>query len=506
MRDSRTKNVARNAVFGVGTQFFELLLNFTNRTFFIKLLGSEYLGISGLFTNILTILSFAELGIGNAIVFSLYKPLAEKDNEKIKSLMLLYKKAYRFIGMFVAVAGIACIPFMDFIIKDKPNISENLIVIYLMYLFNTASSYFYSYKKSIIIADQKNYIVTIYAQVFNTVRMLIQIVCLYLTHDFMLYLIIQIGSTLLDNIALYIKSNKMYPFLKEEAVDLEKSEKKSIFSNVKALVMYKFGSIILNGTDNIIISAMVGVKAVGLVSNYLLIINAFASILRKILDAFTASVGNLNATGTDQQRYGVFNKMFFINTWLYGFLSVGVLALVQEAITWWIGGEFLLPFLVEFAVILHFYVNGVHNAAYTYRTTLGYFVQGRYTPVCAAILNIILSIVLCKYIGLSGIFFATSISRFFVIQIVDVALVYKKTFKISPFKYYLKFFMFFLVYIGIYIIIEAGMQYITISGIWGLIVKAVFITLVYNLIMFVLFGRTSEFKDLLTYLKALKRR
>ena len=170
MKESRTKNSFKNFQFGAITQVINTIFSFISRTIFIKVLGEEYLGVNGLFTNILTVLSFAELGIGNAIIFSMYKPIAENNKDKINALMKLYKKAYNIIGIVVLLIGICVVPFLDFIIKDPPNIHENIEMVYLLYLLNTSLSYFFTYKKSIISAQQKEYIINTYKIIFIIIK------------------------------------------------------------------------------------------------------------------------------------------------------------------------------------------------------------------------------------------------------------------------------------------------------------------------------------------------
>lgn len=187
MQNSRTANTAKNASFGLVSQILNIILSFISRTVFIYVLGVEYLGINGLFTNILMLLSFAELGIGNAIIYGMYKPLAMDDKEKLKSLMALYAKAYKAIGLFVFTAGLLVVPFMEYIIKDTPNISENITLIYVLFLLNTSISYFFVYKKSIITADQKNYVVLFYQQLFKVGQTLAQVLFLWLNGYFILY-------------------------------------------------------------------------------------------------------------------------------------------------------------------------------------------------------------------------------------------------------------------------------------------------------------------------------
>ena len=501
MAKSRTKSVSINMIIAFVCQAVNLLLSFLIRTVFIKTLGTDYLGVNGLFTNILTILSFAELGIGNAIVFSMYKPLAQDDTQKVASLMALYKKTYTIIGVIIASAGLLVTPFLTFIIKDEPNVSESIYLLYVLFLANTVSSYFFVYKKSLIIADQKNYIVLAITEGVHFVQTIFQTVFLILTHNFIVYLVFQITFTVLSNFVASFVANKLYPFLKNKAQKLDKQETKSVFSNVKSLVVYKFGSVILNGTDNILLSAMVGITEVGLASNYVLLTTSCNAILGKITEAFTASVGNLNAYDDKERQYNVFNKLLFITVWLYGFAAVGLVAVSPSFISAWLGKDYLLDNVTVIAIIVGFFVQGAHFAAYTYRTTLGYFKQGRLSPLIAAVLNIVLSIVLCHFIGMAGIFIATPISRFLTTGIVDPHFIYKKTFNKKPIIYHLKYFG----YLGFVVILGGLSCYLTslisIGGWFGVIINIIIVTAVFNSIMLLVFFRTKMFRELFASFK-----
>ena len=498
--ESRIKNVENNLIFSMLCQIVNLLINFASRTVFIHVLSKDYLGINSLFANVLTIISFAELGIGNAIVFHLYKPLAINDIPAIKSLMDFYKKAYRYIGMVVVILGLLMVPFLGFIIKDPPAIKESLTIIYLLFLFDTASSYFFTYKKSIIIADQQNYLVDVYTQIIKVFQVGLQIVLLLLTKNYMLYLFIQIVSTFICNIFVAYKADCLYPYLKEKSEKLPKAQSTAIFKDVKALVVYKLGSVVLNGTDNIIISTMLNVGTVGLVSNYHLIILACQSILGRITNAFVASIGNVNAVENNSRKYDIFNKVFFINSLFYGFFSVVLLLLLNDLVQIWLGAEFVLSNVVVISVVLHFYVFGVHNAASIYRTTLGLFNEGKIAPMLAAILNIILSVALCKKIGLPGIFFATSISRLLTMGIVDPIIVFRKI-EVPVRKYYIHYLMYMAVYVAVYFITKYILSFITIISIPMIVVKGVIATAVFGLIVLLAFGRSKMFGELLCILK-----
>lgn len=506
MAQSRTRNVAVNIAVSLLTQALMLILNFVLRTIFIRTLGVDYLGVNGLFSNVLHILSFAELGIGNAIIFNLYKPLADGDKERLCSLMQLYKKVYRVIFLIVLGVGLALIPFLHYFIKGEPNISENLTVIYLLYLSNTAISYLYIYKQSIIQADQKKYVVTMVLTIANIIKFLAQIAVLYLTHNFILFLIIQLLCTIGGNIYCSIVADKRYPYIKGTPKPLAKKDSKNIFTDVKSMAAYKFGSIILNSTDNVIISAMVNITTVGLLSNYTMLTGACNTILHSITAAFTASIGNLNAVGTEEQKYNVFNKVFLITAWIYGLAAVGLMVLSKYFITVWIGPEFVMKPIVVLALLGEFYVAGIHSLESHYRTTMGFFVKGRFAPVLAAVLNVGLSIVLCLRWGVVGVLAATSIARISTLAVVDSWIIYKDGFHRRPIIYFLKNAGYLALFFAIALLCYIVVSYITFPGWLGVIVQIIMVVLIYNIIMVLVFHRSKGFKEIIQASKGLIKR
>ena len=506
MNESRTKNTVKNFSLGAITQIINTIISFVIRTVFIKILGEEYLGVNGLFTNILTVLSFAELGIGNAIIYSMYKPIAEEDREKIKALMHLYKKTYTVIGCIVLIIGFCIIPFLNFFIKDPPNISENLKFIYLLFLLNTGLSYFFTYKKSIISANQKEYIINKYRIAFYMLKCILQVAFLLITHNFVIYLIIQIVCTFLENLLLSIKSDNMYSYLKQkEYIPLEEQEKKNIFQNVKSLVMYKFGSVILNGTDSIIISKIVGIAAVGLYSNYLLIVHAVSNVIGNALTGFTASVGNLNATAKKDKKEDVFYELLFISEWVYGFCSIALIILLNPFIEIWIGKTYLLPFETILAIALHFFVNGVQFVGYTYRTTTGLFEKGKNAPIFAALINIVLSIALGYKFGITGILFATSIARLVTTTWYDAVIVHKNEFGTSSFRFFKNYMFYFGVVVINTLICIYICNYIG-KGIINFMLKGIVVLSISNLIFLLAFLKKKEFIETLRRVKSILRR
>lgn len=486
MNKTRTENVAKNVVLSTIFQLVAYILGFVGRTIFIKILGKEYLGLNGLFTNILTLLSFAELGIGSAIVYSMYKPLAIKDNTKLKQLINFYKKAYFYIGLIVVIGALAFAPFLDFFIKDAPDIKENLVVIYLLFAFNTAISYFFSYKTSILSADQKNYLIVVYTKTFKIIAIFVQIVVLYLTHNYYLYLIIELVATLITNILLYIKSNKLYPELRDTGdLTLPKEEKDSILTNIKSLVIYKVGGVALNGTDNLIISKYLGLVVGGVYSNYQLLVNAVTEIVGQVTNSFTASIGNLNSISSVEKKEEVFYKILYFTYLLFGVCSISLLIVLSDVVDIWLGKDFLLDFFTVSMIVGHFYVNGVQYASFSYRNTLGLFRQAKLGPLLATIINIVLSIVLAKKIGLGGVFLATIVARFLSYGIIDPIVVYKTEFKKSVLIYYKKYFkyLFFvaITFVVVYeitsIIPNSNLLYVMLEGIIAVTVSFLLLVL-----------------------------
>lgn len=501
MSESRTRNVSNNVVAVLICQILNLALNFVSRTIFVKTLGADYLGVNGLFSNVLSILSFAELGIGNALIFSMYEPLVRNDQQKLCSLLALYNKAYKIICWVVAGLGLLVIPFFDFIIKTPPDISENLILIYILYLAQTIVSYIYVYKKSIIIADQKQWVVLSATEVTHVLQIGLQIFVLFYYHSFIGFLIIQIVCTLLGNYLCAREADRRYPYIKNKSLPLDRDESKTIFRDVKAMAFYKFGSIILNCTSSILASAMISITIVGIASNYLLLQAACNSILINVTNAFTSSVGNLNVVGDKEHKYSVFNKILFITVWLFGFASVGLLVLSNPLVSVWLGDEYLLDRFSVFAIVLGFYVLGVHTVEVTYRITMGYFVKGKWAPLFSSILNILLGIVLGKMIGIAGIFIAIPISRFLGIGLVDTFIIFKEAFNRNPIIYFAKNLGYLVVLTICYFACYYTCSLVKMTGWGGVILQTVVLTIVFNVIMLITFYRTPVFKELVVMIK-----
>ena len=493
-RDSRTKNVLRNIVGGIGAQLFTTVLSFVCRTIFIKLLGATYLGVNGLFSNILSMLSLAELGIGSAIVFSMYKPIAENDERHVAKLMNFYRTAYRIIAVAVAVCGLALTPFLEVLIKEDTSQIHDLKLIYLLILSNTAVSYLVAYKGAMLNADQKNYVAVIIKNIFAVIQNGLQIVVLIVFNSFIAYLIVQIITTLMTNVVQAVYVNQKYPFLvayKKERIDTV--ERKSILKNVRGMMMHKIGGFVLNGTDNLIISGLVGVVSVGLYSNYLMIITIVRSYITQITGATTASVGNLIAKETSQKSYEIFKIIFFAYNGIYSFCFVSFYVLFQPFIEWWIGKEYLLSDAVVFIVLINFYLNGMQGCINNFTNATGLFWETRYKPVIECTVNLGVSIWLAKSIGLPGVFIGT-LASFLATFWINPKLVYRKQFNRSSWSYLLRFGLYSAITVGS----ALGLRYVLDAllreaTIWTLLIRAVFCVITPMAVLAALFKNTEEY-------------
>ncbi|WP_035416123.1 lipopolysaccharide biosynthesis protein [Bacillus sp. MB2021] len=493
-KNSRTKSVIKNSVFGIIGQLFNLIINFASRTIFIQLLGAMYLGIHGLFSNIFSILSLFELGIGSAIVYSLYKPLAEKNERKIEALMNLYAKAYKVIGLGILIIGLSILPLLKFIVTDQSNIPQ-FKLIFILFLTSSAVSYFFAYKRSIFLADQKNYINIINNNIFSLLTKIGQIIVLLLTKDFILYLLVQIIFTFLSNLEISIRANKIYPYLKKSTgAKLTREDMKDIKKNVSAMFLLKIGDVVINGTNNLIISSFIGLVWVGIYSNYVMLINIVQTFIGHIFTSLSASVGNLVSLENKEKALEIFNKIYFINFIIFGFSSICLFNLLNPFITLWIGKEYLLSTGVVFLIILNMYLMGIRNVLWVYINSLGLYFHFRYMPFIECTINLGVSIFLINKIGIAGVFLGTIISTLATYFFAEPYIIYKYYFKIPLYKYFIKYFT----YLGMIFVIGLINLYVTsvivVSNWLGLILKmGVNVSLICFLFSIV-FYKTKEFR------------
>ena len=426
-------------VYGLAGQIVSTIMGFIVRTMFIYTLGAEYLGIDGLFTSVLLVLSLTNLGLDTAMIYSLYKPLADDDRLKVTMLMNMFKKIYRIIGIAVLIIGLAFLPFLSVIIKGNPDIAH-LEIIYLLFVLNSSSSYFFIYKQSLIIADQKHYIISKFHMFFTFLSNLFQIVLLLAVKVYIAVLVFQILFRFLENYYIAKKTNELYPYINDPvSKTLTKTEKKLFLQDLYPLFLYKISGVVINASDNIIISGFIGLRTVGVLSNYMMILGVAGTFLSHIFFSVKASVGNLFVKESSEKNHFIFRVIFFTNFWLFGLSAILLWNTVNPVIAIWFGKEYLLSEFAVLMLLLNFFTAGMQGASTTFREATGLFKKGKYRPIFAAILNIVFSLLLVVPLGVAGVFLGTVISRLCVYFWYDPYIIFKYAFQQSAWPYFKRY-------------------------------------------------------------------
>lgn len=491
---SRVENAKRNAAFAVAKKIVTLVLVLVSRKIFIKYIGVEYLGINSLFANVLTLLSLADLGIGTAMNVSLYKPIAEKDYKTLSAIIGYFKKIYWVIAAVITVVGLGLIPFLKYIVNMDQDI-PHLYLYYIIMVCRNAFSYLLAYKTSIINADQKsstNDNIVIWLTFAKTV---LEVIVIIAFKNFLAYLLIDVLFVVSRNLIVTCVANKEYPFLKEKA-ELDGEVKKRIRSNVFSLSIYKISYVALNGTDNILMSVMVGTVFVGMYANYYSVASNIEAMLGLVFMALTPSIGNLVATSKSKDIYRVFNLTQITSFWISGVVCAGLMFLTQDFITMWLGENMLLDKYTVAAIALYQYYAICMRPIWIFREGTGMYRQIRYIMLATAGLNIVLSIVLGKYLGLSGILFATTIANMLTCFLYEPRILFKSFLDTSPIIYYRDYFInALLTLFGMALCYFALRRLTEVSPIM-FVVKGVICVSIMSAVYFIRYFKTPEFKEL----------
>ena len=471
------------------------ILLFAVRIVFVKTLDKIYLGVDSLFTNILTILSIADLGISTAINYCLYKPLSDKNYKKVSAIMSFYKKIYNILGIIVLVIGLLGIPFLKFIIKEH---IDDLYLIYLIYLFTTVITYFISYKDALLTADQNYYKSSLIIAFTYILMYFFRIAFLYLLPNFIIFALIQLIMIIIQRILVNRYITKEYSQVDFDSKDkLTKKEQKEIFLNVKSLFINKVGGYLVNGTDNIIISSLsnLGVVSVALYANYYSITGTLDTVLSKAISSITSSFGDLAINEDEKVQENVFDIIQFISFFVFGLLSIGFMFLLSLLIKICFGADFELGYFTVLIISLNFYFVGVIRPLDMVKEATGFYKQDRYANLIQAAINIVLSIILGKIYGLFGVVLATLLSTLLVPLWNRPYITYKYVFNKKPYKFLLKQLTYFITAViayGIIYYITKGIVFN--NNIIQFIIKGIVISVLYFVIISLIYCRTKEYK------------
>lgn len=489
----------------IGSYLVNILFTFITQAVLIRMLGIEYSGINGLFTNIITMLSVAELGIGTTIIYKLYDPIAKNDKETIKSWMAFYKKCYLYVAFSITIVGLLLIPFVP-VIVGTANIKEGIIFLYLISLLDSILSYVMTYKRSLLYADQRSYIINIIHICYVIAMNVSQIIILLLTKDYIIFLLVKLIYRILENIIINIYVNKKYPYILEKYNSISNVDRKDIFERIRAIFLQKISFVVNKGIDNIIISLFLGVSAVGYYNNYNLVVLALCSLIFQLVSSMSASVGNLLTENNKQKNYDVYCKLNMLNSFLSGFVIVGFISCIDAFVKIWLGEKYVLSLLIVVSFGLYIYSDSIRRSITMFKEAAGICKEDKYMYIVMTLINLISSIILCKICGISGVILGTALSYLFLILYSYPKFIFKPIFNKKIQTYYINNLKYFIV-ILVSCIISFSLTNISFNNkIFNLLFYGLSSIIIYILLFIGVFRKTTELRFYNNYIKRIIKR
>ena len=482
-------------------QFVQIIGNFVYRTIFLHVLTAEYLGINGLFTNILQVFSLAELGIGSAILYNMYGAFANQDTKKIGQLVHFYKRIYTILALIVLGIGLAFYPFLSTIVRVEELPSDvSLTAVYFLFVLNSVASYLFVYKQSLLSADQKEHLVQLFQVLVIVLGYVIKIILLYACRDYVTILASGIVLTLLLNWIFSLWITNRYRSIFEESSRLPQEEKKEIYKSTRGLMCHKIGYVIVTSTDSIVISKYVSLLAVGLYSNYGTIVSSITRLGVSLINGMLPSIANYTVNAPKKDAYRTMKKILFANMWLASLTTICLYCLLNPFIVCWLGENFLLSQAVVAVVCLQHYMQTARLTVNNFVYSAGLFMRDKIRPLIESALNLVISIILAKHYGIIGVFIGTCVSGLLTYFWREPYLLFKNYFCFSSFGYWWIQFR--------WLVLTAalcyGMQWLftLLPGGWlWLIVRFGLAALIPNVVILLLHLPSDEFKYFFAFLK-----
>lgn len=498
MKIDRTKNAGRNIVYGIILKIYQIAVPFLMRTAMIYLMGAQYLGLNSLFGSVLQVLNLAELGVGSAMVYSMYRPIAEDDTDTICALMALYRKYYRIIGSVILIAGGVLTPFIPKLIKmDTVPEDVNVYVLYLLNLGATVISYWlFAYKNCLLSAFQRNDISSKITMISSTITYILQFSIIYFWRNFYAYTVIVLLVGIVNNLITAVVVNKMYPKFKAKG-KLKLEYVKEINHRVRDLFTSKIGSVIYDSADTLVISAFLGMSVLAVFQNYYFILSSISGIIGIIFGACTAGIGNSLVVETKEKNYNDLKKFSFIICWISGFCSACLLCLYQPFMELWVGKELMLDISVVICFVVYFYIRQINSLLNLYKDAAGMWHEDRYRPFAAAITNLVLNLILVRFIDIYGIILSTVLAILVVGEPWLLINLFSSIFEKSQMRSYLWRISCY----SVIVLVECGLCYwlcemVSIQSLLiTLFVRGMVCCLVPNIMNVVFFHRRDEYKE-----------
>lgn len=507
MRIERTKNATRNIVFGVFLKLYQTIIPFFMRSAMIYFMGVQYLGLTSLFASILQVLNLAELGVGNAMVYSMYKPIVEDDTVTICALMKLYRFYYRIIGGVIASVGIILTPFIPKLISGEVPYNINIYTLYLLNLSATVLSYWlFGYKNSLLVAHQRNDLTSKVTIVTNTFQYVLQLGVLLFFKNYYMYVIAALFTQATTNIVTAIVATKMYPRYKPIG-RLSKDDKRKINHRIRDLFTSKIGGVILNSSDTIIISAFLGLTVLAVYQNYYFILTSVIGFITIVFNSCTAGIGNSIITETKDKNFNDLVKLTFLICWISGFCTSCFLCLYQPFMELWVGKEMLLPFNVVICFCIYYFIYEINQLLNTFKDAAGIWHEDRFRPFTTALFNLCMNLLLINVWGIYGVILSTILSWI----IVGMPWLLHNLFSILFDRVYLRVYLrklgyFTMVSLGVCSITGFISSFINYdSKLITLLVRMIICCLVPNIIYFIIFHEKLEFLEWITIFNRITR-
>lgn len=496
MKIERTKNATRNMIFGWGLTFYNMFMSFLMRTAMIYFMGAQYLGLNSLFTSVLSTLNLVELGVGSAMIYSMYKPIAEDDTREICALMKLYRTYYRIIGLVIGVLGIILLPFIPKLISGDVPVGINIYILYLLNLASTVLTYWlFSYKNCLLSAHQRNDVTSKVSMFISTITHGLHLFVLIVLKNYYVYLLVTLVMQCVSNLVTAIVVTKMYPHYKPVG-RLEKDKVREINQRVRDLFTSKFGAIVVNSVDTIVISAFLGLTMLAIYQNYFYILTSVKSILAVAFAAVTAGVGNSLIVESKAKNLKDLKKFTFIIAWLAGFCACCFLCLYQPFMKIWVGEELMLDFAAVICFCIYFFVVEINQLLILYKDAGGIWHEDRFRPLVTAMTNLIMNLIMVQFWGIYGVLLSTVLSTLVVGMPWLLHNLFTVLFDKTDLKHYLKAMLNYIVVVCLTCVITFGICSCLYLSDWlTLVVRLILCILIPNMIFFLVYRKREEFKE-----------
>ena len=496
MKRSRTEFATLNTSIALAIQPFSVIIGFINRTIFVSTLGVTYLGLSSYLTSLVSILSLAELGIGQAMSYALYSPLVREEHGKINAFMILFKKLYRIIGVLIFVFGAILSLFLPYLIKDY-TINNELYWIFFLFIFNSGSSYFFAYKRTLLYVDQRNYVMNLLNFGLNTLRVFLQIAVIIFTQNFIFYLLIETVLNIIGNVIMSYIVDRLYNYLfNKEITPINQEEKEKFIRNIKGNTLGSIGEKIVFQTDSILMAKFINLAAIGIYGNYTYVLGFVSMIVNTVMGSITSSIGNLihSEDTTLEAKISFLKKYQFIAFSLIYFASIGYLLFVHPFITIWLGENLSFNQWTEIIIVINFFLTAYRQPNLVLISVHGLSYEQNKKVIVEILLNILLSLyfLMVLDLGVAGILLGTIGSTLLTCTWYEPYSVFKYGLKTSSKEYFRTMIQHFIL-AGLSILFFSLLDYyflIQLDFIHSLVIKIILYLIV--LVIYILIFRKHE--------------